>query len=217
MNPPTDEIRATHQRAADYTEQRAKFAAEATINNSGKFEIYCITPGNGNGWKFSESVLRDSLKLWDGVESFIDHSFFGQSIRDLGGIIYAPVYDNGIKATLRSAGPSAAIMEALACEMLNEDQPKPHVGFSADVVFMAKDKEVTQILRVYSVDLVFDPARGGSFLRALNSAQQRATIPERRTMSDPTPTPTAQPAPNTAEEITQMREELQTFDTEWNS
>jgi hypothetical protein len=43
------------------------------------------------------------------------------------------------------------------------------VGFSADVVFTSQGRKVQKILRVLSVDLVFNPARGGAFLRALNA------------------------------------------------
>ena len=42
-------------------------------------------------------------------------------------------------------------------------------GSAADVVFTSQGKQVQKILRVLSVDLVFNPARGGAFLRALNS------------------------------------------------
>ena len=95
----------------------------------------------------------------------------GRSLKDLAGILTAPVWDGdrqGIKAQLRTTGPSGSLLENLAREMLGEAEPKPDVGFSADILFTAKDKTVTKILRVLSVDSVFDPARGGAFLRALN-------------------------------------------------
>ena len=41
-------------------------------------------------------------------------------------------------------------------------------------MFSAKDKNVTSILRILSLDLVFDPARGGIFLRAINAARPQA-------------------------------------------
>jgi len=38
-------------------------------------------------------------------------------------------------------------------------------------LFSGQGKEVKQIVRVFSLDLVYRPARGGAFLRALNSMQ----------------------------------------------
>jgi hypothetical protein len=79
--------------------------------------------------------------------------------------------------------------------MLSEE-PHPKVGFSADVIFTAIEKKVQTILRVLSVDLVFNPARGGAFLRALNNtrsvgvnsvqAKESVTMPE-STTSTPKP------------------------------
>jgi hypothetical protein len=48
------------------------------------------------------------------------------------------------------------------------DGSAPAVGFSADVVFTAKGKEVQKILRILDLSLVFNPARGGA-KRALNA------------------------------------------------
>lgn len=125
---------------------------------------------------FPADVLQRSLSLWDGVNCFINHDFWGHDdVRDLCGIMYSPVWSEtgqGPLCQFRTAGPGGPVADALGREMVNADQPKPRVGFSADVLFTVKadGKTVDQILRVYTVDLVFDPARGGAFLRALNSA-----------------------------------------------
>lgn len=151
--------------------------------------------------------MQKSLPLWDGIECFIDHSWLGQSLHDLAGVIYSPTYSDGIRATLRAAGPSGPLLKELAREMLNDDQPKPKIGFSADILFTAKDKEVQDILRVYSADLVFDPARGGAFIRALNQAQSQKGI---SIMSNQPATPTTPPE-SPAQKVDQMREEFQTL------
>ncbi len=83
-------------------EQRVKFAVTGLVNNLGKFEILAMTVGDGNGWKFSEEVLRASLELWSGVECFVDHGgwFGGRSVRDLGGVCSDPEWSDehdGIK------------------------------------------------------------------------------------------------------------------------
>ncbi len=57
--------------------------------------------------------------------------------------------------------------------ILQEDGQKPNVGFSADIMFTAKAKEVQQITRVFSVDLVVNPARGGEFIREIYQKLQK--------------------------------------------
>ena len=42
------------------------------------------------------------------------------------------------------------------------------MGFSADVLFTAEGKQVERILKVFSLDVVIHPARGGAFVRLLN-------------------------------------------------
>lgn len=158
-------------------EERARFSASAEVNSHGSFEIHAMTAGIANGWNFVEKPLRESVKLWDGVECFVDHAglFEGhRSVRDLGGLCHSPEWDEeakGIKLQLRTTGPSGPLVAELGRELLSASpsSPRPRIGFSADIGFTAEGKDVKQILRVYSVDLVFDPARGGAFLRALNS------------------------------------------------
>ncbi len=148
----------------------------------GGFEVIAITAGSGNGWDFPADVLQQSLALWDGAHSFVDHAWFGHSLRDLGGVLYAPEWDaesKGIKAKLKPAGPSGTLLAAIGQEMITEAAdatPKPRVGFSADITFSATGRQVKQILKVYSVDLVYEPARGGAFVRALNSVAQSSLL-----------------------------------------
>ena len=155
-------------------EQRATFEIQATPSGDG-FEIAAMTAGAGNGWNFSADVLRRSAALWEGVEVFVDHTTdLGglHSLRDLGGVFYNARFDemtSGIVGKLRPCGPSAALERGLGREMLAEVGPKPRIRFSGDVGFTAEGKDVKEILRVFSADLVFDPARGGAFLRALNA------------------------------------------------
>ena len=163
------------------------------VNQSGEFEILAITAGKGNGWEFPEDVLRASLSLWEGVECFVNHSWEGRSIRDLAGMCQDPAWSDeahGVRVNLRAMGPSAAVLDQLGREVLAAKGRKPKVGFSADVVFTADDKKrVTKIVRVNSLDLVYNPARGGAFVRALNqeagSLQLTADSKERdRNMSE---------------------------------
>ena len=141
-----------------------------------QFEILAITAGEGNGWLFTAAALQASLPLWQGVEVFVDHDRApGQprSVRDLAGICTDPHWDaaaNGIRLTLTPTGPAAALLAGLGAAWLNEPEPRPRLGFSADLLFEAEPgtpPRVRQILRILSLDLVIHPARGGTFLRQL--------------------------------------------------
>ncbi len=149
---------------------------DSQVNEKGEFEILAITAGVGNGWEFSTDVLKKSVQLWDGIESFIDHHWFGNSVHDLAGICYSPEWDEarqGVKLKLRPIGPGAAVLKELGQSLLSSSEPKPKVGFSADLVFTAAGKKVDDILRVFSVDLVVNPARGGEFIRQVYSKLQK--------------------------------------------
>jgi len=154
---------------------RTALTLEGTPLEGGAFEILAITAGEANGWQFGAEALRESLPLWDGVECYIDHPAPGQapSLRDLAGLCAGPVWDEerqGIRLRLTPRGPSGPLLQAVGRELLAGGR-QPKVGFSADLLFTANGSRVERVLRVYSVDLVCNPARGGAFLRALNQLQ----------------------------------------------
>ncbi|MHB8933625.1 MAG: phage major capsid protein [Bellilinea sp.] len=156
----------------EFTVQSARMQLEAQPGR-GEFEILAITAGEGNGWQFSPAVLAESLALWDGCECFIDHAWEGRSLRDLAGVCHSPRFDparQGVRLSVKPVGPAGALLAELGRAMLAEG-PRPAVGFSADLVFEAAGRQVERILRVLSVDLVLDPARGGQFLRVMNQQQ----------------------------------------------
>ena len=148
----------------------------ASVNDAGQFEILAITAGDGNGWKFSADALKSSLSLWDGVQTFIDHHWFGNSVHDLAGVCFGPEWDEsrqGVRLSLRPVGPAAPVLVEMGKQLLAADKVKPSVGFSADLMFTAKGKQVEQITRVYSLDLVVNPARGGEFVRQIYQKLQK--------------------------------------------
>ncbi|MCC7361225.1 MAG: hypothetical protein IT317_17195 [Anaerolineales bacterium] len=170
-------IAETQTTTSDTEAQRVRLAlAAAEAAPEGGFAILAITAGEANGWRFAPEVLRASLPLWECVETFVDHGALatsGRSVRDLGGVCSDPAWDEarqGITLALRPAGPSGPLVAALGRELLAAGQARPRVGFSADLLFTpGPGRTVARLLRVLSLDLVFDPARGGAFLRALNS------------------------------------------------
>lgn len=169
------------------TESRQRLALEVNPVGSGRFEILAITAGSANGWVFPAEVLRASLKLWDGVNCFVDHSLKERSVRDIAGILSKPVWDEetrGVRAELSAFGPSADLLKDIGRQVLEKsDEPAVRVGFSADVLFQGKQGKVEKILRIYSVDLVYNPARGGVFLRALNQLGINPIMEGEKTMS----------------------------------
>lgn len=152
---------------------RVRFESGQTSLLDGAIEIAAITAGRGNGWQFSAEVLQESLALWEGVECFVDHAWPPRSVRDLAGACSLPRWDEtlqGIRLKVTPCGPSAQVLESLA-QMQSGGQTRPRVGFSADLAFSAAGEVVKRIEKVYSVDLVAYPARGGGFLETRQKDQ----------------------------------------------
>jgi hypothetical protein len=163
-------------------EQRIKLDMHGGVTPCGEFEILAITAGEGNGWRFNADVLKRSLPLWEGVECFVDHSAWlrePRSVRDLGGMIHDPHWDEarqGIRVRLRTLGPSGALVSSFGREILAAGNPAPAIGFSADITFAARGSEAAEISKVHSVDLVYQPARGGAFVKRLDSSKLSQSI-----------------------------------------
>lgn len=168
-------IKTPHGLITELSTQQVRLAASGEVNRAGQFEIEAISAGEGNGWLFSEQVLQASLSLWEGVGCYVDHGgwFGARSVRDLGGVCRKPRWSpssQGIHLELVTMGPSARLVEELGRQILAESPPAAaQVGFSADIVFTARGKQVEQILRVNELCLVINPARGGTFIRAMNN------------------------------------------------
>lgn len=180
--------------------QQHRFNLKSTnVNPKGEFEIIAITAGEGNGWQFSAAALQKSLPLWDGTETFIDHHWFGHSVHDLAGVCHSPRWDEetkGIKLNLKPIGPGAQVLHELGRQILEcKADAKPDVGFSADIVFTAQGKQVQEILRVFSVDLVVNPARGGEFIREIYQKMKGNFMPQELETPNPQQPPVQQSEP----------------------
>lgn len=146
----------------------------------GKYQVLFICEGQANGWTFSRATLQESVPLWEECSVFVDHSFWGRSVRDLGGVLSSAAWSeelSGLTAELTPAGPSKEIVLEAAQVMLAQGA-HPDIGFSADVIFTADaQNNVQKILQPISVDLVIDPAFATKFIRQLNQRGAN-TMPE---------------------------------------
>ncbi len=135
--------------------------------------MIAITAGIGNGWNFGADVLQASTSLWDKAECYTDHTENHHSVRDLGGVLSNPVWDDatqGIKAILKPTGPAAQVIRDLAEAAI--EYPALPVGLSADILMKVDQQTVLQITKVNSLDIVTHPARGGKFVRVLQSQRE---------------------------------------------
>jgi hypothetical protein len=188
------------------------------VSPSGIFEIIAINQGKANGYEFPPDVLKASLPLWDGIQCFVDHDGTRlRSVTQLAGACTNPQWDDleqGIRLTLTTAGPSGEIVNDLGRLMLDNSVPDLNVGFSADV-FLSIDvgNIVKKIIKVYSLDVVYNPARGGKFLRVLNQ-KKGSDMPEPESTTPPAAgEPTNQPsAPWHSSELEAARSLLQAND-----
>ncbi len=98
-------------------EERVRLAATANVTASGEFEVLAINAGEGNGWQFSPEALRGSLPLWEGVETFVDHTpepRVGHSLRDLAGICTRAALRRGTKGGGGAPAPQRTQRRAAA-------------------------------------------------------------------------------------------------------
>jgi hypothetical protein len=184
------------------TSVRVRLTNHANSPSVDPLQILAISAGSGNGWEFSEAVLRESMPLWQGVECFIDHAWNERSVRDLAGLCVDPCWEKnsrGIRVTLKPVGPAAELLQRTAAQMVASSAPLPDLGFSADLLFNAEGTRVSQILQVFSVDLVVHPARGGKFLKPNPTLKEKYPMEEVQTQFSTQPSQPVQPAVVTPE------------------
>ena len=173
------------------------------VSPAGRFQILAITAGVGNGLTFRPDVLKDSLPLWQGVSVFVDHNGTrARSVMQLAGTCSSPEWDDveqGIRLQLTTAGPAAEVVNELGRLVLSNEVPDLNVGFSADVSLLIDGNTVKKVIKPHSLDVVYNPARGGRFLRVLNQAHDDGqTKKENVSMTDPVITPPAATQPPSA-------------------
>src|SRR5581483_3585875 len=147
-------------------------------------------------------------------------SDLSRSLLNLGRICHSAAWNadkRGVQLSLKPFGPSASMLTELGQAML-ADGPKPPIGFSAVIWFSSNGDNVAEITRVEALDCVYNPSRGGEFLRKFS--QYAARTPQGGTMPDstiqtqnlaspsaPAATPPATPTENA--DVAAMRQFLQ--------
>lgn len=157
--------------------------APAGAEGGPAFEVVAMRPGRANGLEYPAGALRASVEagLWVGAAVFLDHPSAldqtragGRTVGDLAGVVESAWFDGAVRARVRCGGPRGIMVAALARDLLADaaaGRPAPRVGLSADLLILRDEAgAVREIRRVHSLDVVFDPAAGGAFVRALNGA-----------------------------------------------
>ena len=136
----------------------------------GEYRLAVMAAGTANGWEFEAATLRDAVArgLFRVVASFVDHGGIGagRSTRDIAGVVHDATWDEGraaVMARFRPWGPSRGVAREMLEQLVADrtaGRPTPPVGLSVDIGLLAAGRRVVRIERVYSADLVFNPAAG---------------------------------------------------------
>ena len=138
------------------------------------FDILAISEGEakGHGIWFSALTLQEAVSLYEAKPVFIDHSGLGNppSVRNLAGTLQAATWSEsqrGIQAKLIPSGPAAEVLLSVRDAAKSNPAIMEAVGFSTVLNVKVNSKgQVMKIVRVKSIDVVIEPARGGKFLSA---------------------------------------------------
>ncbi len=157
----------------EYTEAEERVRLAAAFEDAvgdGEYRLAVIAAGTANGWEFEAATLRDAVErgLFRVVASFVDHLGLGagRSARDIAGVVHDATWDEGraaVMARFRPWGPSRGIAREMLEQLVADrtaGRPTPPVGLSVDIGLLAAGRRVVRIERVYSADLVYNPAAG---------------------------------------------------------
>jgi hypothetical protein len=161
------------------------FTAEGLRNSVARFEgatVFCNHTDALDRTRAGERRVEDLVGVLSGLRWQPDYIALEtvQRAAQAVGSEYNPLTTanfpgkGALLGTLTASGPKGPLVAELARAVIEDRAaglPTPNVGLSADVlVELAGDgKTVTAIRRVFSVDVVFSPARGGRFERILNA------------------------------------------------
>ncbi len=170
-------------------------------------EVVLIRAGKANGLNFSEACLSAAVPLFADRPSFVNHEGFfewGRSVNDLAGHLSNPRWDPDQRAVMAEYlwYSQAEKLKTLAQEAAD----KKYFGLSAVLYITRNGADVQAITAVDSVDIVINPAAGGSFQPAAEAELSTGARPCAPTAKETTMPPeqaaestqqTAPPAPET--------------------
>jgi len=176
---PTEQTRFTFEDALSAAAGASKPAGVARV-----YDAILFAAGEPNGWIISADVLAASLPLWEGSSIFLDHPGFFDlpSVRNLVGVMRWPRFETqrvmaeAHMLDVQQAQPTVELLDTLIT-MRKSGESAPKVGLSAllsiDWETRNKKRVVTAITKVWSVDVVFEPAvADANVTRILNSLQR---------------------------------------------
>jgi hypothetical protein len=150
-----------------------------------RYQVTLMRPGSGNGLDYPEAVVRAAVAAGrlEGLTVFVDHrtvEFEWQRfrpVRDIVGVVHDVVWDSDRQRargvlTVYPTAPDAAWLVPFLDQLIADrstGRPAPDVGLSLVVqpVTARGGRTVVELASVESCDIVFRPAREGSFERAL--------------------------------------------------
>jgi hypothetical protein len=168
-------------------QQRLTLSLDLDLSRRRDYQVTLIRAGETlHGWRFSPTVVRAAASRFEGASCFVDHLGLMEqaaSVRNLVGVVAEVAWDEnvepqgGLRGRLSlSRTPAAEWVESLIDQIIQDREaglPVPNVGLSGDLsagyYLDGETRAATEIRQVYSVDVVFYPASGGSFDRVLNS------------------------------------------------
>lgn len=125
--------------------------------NKKVFDVALLQPQSNNGRLYSEAALNDATRLLEGAKVFVNHGMFGNRVQDFAGRV-TNVYREG------------SVIRAKEFTILNESHSfildiieKDSTAFGFSIVAEGEmdrnnSRIVKKISKVYSVDVVTDPA-----------------------------------------------------------
>jgi hypothetical protein len=158
-----------------------------------KWRVQIIEAGTDlqNGATYPYEVLKAAIPLYEGAKVFAltqgQHAHpdnpYGKSVRDLAGwISQVRANDKGLEGTLNILKEASWLRDKLVDAF--EQGKKDLIGLSHDILARTEPGSapalVREIIKVDSVDIVYDPIAGGKFLRMAAAAraagQKEATM-----------------------------------------
>lgn len=179
-----------------------------------EWEVVLIEAGlSRNGNLYPEEALRGSAPLFEGVKAFLDHAGDlrlrpERSVREIVGWFEGVRFEPPRLLGRFKLSPAEERLRLLMVDAWERGK-RDLIGFSIDALARSRERfteegvvhEVEKILKVFSVDVVTDPAAGGAVLRLVASQAPRPLGPkekERLGMKEGhlgTISPTAPPLP----------------------